>query len=59
MGMEQIKELKRLNKENERFWRAVTDLTLNKLILKNVVSADFQAIRIATPTSIFRVIGSK
>ncbi|WP_122072972.1 IS3 family transposase [Pseudophaeobacter sp. EL27] len=33
MGTEQLKELKRLQKENERLRRAVTDLTLDKLIL--------------------------
>ena len=34
MGIEQLKELKRLQKENERLRRAVSDLTLDKLILK-------------------------
>ncbi|AXI41390.1 IS3 family transposase [Sulfitobacter sp. SK011] len=34
MGTEQLKELKRLQKENERLRRAVSDLTLDKLILK-------------------------
>ncbi|WP_120632585.1 IS3 family transposase [Ruegeria sp. EL01] len=33
MGMEQLKELKRLQKENERLRRVVSDLTLDKLIL--------------------------
>ncbi|PHR25417.1 MAG: IS3 family transposase [Hoeflea sp.] len=33
MGAEQLKELKRLQKENERLRRAVSDLTLDKLIL--------------------------
>ena len=33
MGAEQRKELKRLQKENERLRRAVSDLTLDKLIL--------------------------
>ncbi|MEL7087507.1 MAG: IS3 family transposase [Planctomycetota bacterium] len=33
MGTEQLKELKRLQKENERLRRAVSDLTLDKLIL--------------------------
>ncbi len=33
MGMEQLKEVKRLQKENERLRRAVSDLTLDKLIL--------------------------
>jgi len=33
MGKGQLKELKRLQKENERLRRAVSDLTLDKLIL--------------------------
>ena len=33
MGTDQLKELRRLHKENERLRRAVSDLTLDKLIL--------------------------
>ncbi len=33
MGTNQLKELKRLQKENERLRKAVSDLTLDKLIL--------------------------
>jgi transposase-like protein len=33
MGTDQLKELRRLQKENERLRRAVFDLTLGKLIL--------------------------
>ena len=33
MGTAQLKELKRLQKENERLRRAVSDLTLDKVIL--------------------------
>ncbi len=33
MSTGQLKELKRLHKENERLRRAVSDLTLDKLIL--------------------------
>ena len=33
MGTDQFKELKRLQTENERLRRAVSDLTLDKLIL--------------------------
>ncbi|WP_145974784.1 IS3 family transposase [Ruegeria atlantica] len=33
MGVDQLKELRRLQKENERLRRAVSDLTLDKLIL--------------------------
>ena len=32
MGTDQLKELKRLQKENERLRKAVSDLTLDKLI---------------------------
>lgn len=38
MGTEQLKELKRLQKENERLRRAVSDLTLDKLILREAAS---------------------
>ena len=34
MGVDQLKELKRLQKENAQLRRAVSDLTLDKLILK-------------------------
>jgi len=33
MGTDQLKELKRLQKENDWLRRAVSDLTLDKLIL--------------------------
>ena len=36
MGTDQLKELKRLQKENERLRRAVSDLTLDKLVLPEV-----------------------
>ena len=41
MGVDQLKELKRLQKENERLRRAVSDLTLDKLILKEAVRGNF------------------
>ena len=41
MGTEQLKELKRLQKENERLRRAVYDLTLDKLILKEAARGNF------------------
>lgn len=34
MGTDQLKELKRLQKESERLRKAVSDLTLDKLILQ-------------------------
>ena len=41
MGVDQLKELKRLQKENERLRRAVSDLTLDKLILKEAARRNF------------------
>ena len=41
MGTEQLKELKRLQKENERLRRAVSDLTLDKLILAEAAKGNF------------------
>ena len=41
MGTDQLKELKRLEKENERLRRAVSDLTLDKLILTEAAKGNF------------------
>jgi len=41
MGTEQLKELKRLQKQNERLRHAISDLTLDKLILKEAASGNF------------------
>ena len=41
MGTDQLKELKRLQKENERLRRAVSDLTLDKLILAEAAKGNF------------------
>ena len=41
MSTEQLKELKRLQKANERLRRSVSDLTLDKLILKEVATGNF------------------
>jgi transposase-like protein len=41
MGTKQLKELKRLQKENERLRRAVSDLTLDKLILSEAARGNF------------------
>ena len=41
MGIEQLKELKRLQKENERLRRAVSELPLDKLIFKEAASGNF------------------
>ena len=41
MGTAQLKELKRLQKENERLRRAVSDVTLDKLILSEASRGNF------------------
>ena len=41
MVVDQLKELKRLQKENEQLRRAVSDLTLDKLILKEAARGNF------------------
>jgi transposase len=41
IGTDQLKELKRLQKENERLRRAVSDLTLDKLILTEASRGNF------------------
>ncbi len=41
MGTDQLKELKRLQKENERLRKAVSDLTLDKLILTEAARGNF------------------
>ena len=41
MGVDQLKELKRLQKENEQLRRAISDLTLDKLILKEAAWGNF------------------
>ncbi len=41
MGTEQLKELKRVQKENERLRRAASDLTLDKLVLSEAAKGNF------------------
>ena len=41
MGVDQLKELKRLQKENEQLRRAISDLTLDKLILKEAAQGNY------------------
>ena len=41
MDVDQLKELKRLQKENDRLRRAVSDLTLDKLILTEAAKGNF------------------
>ena len=46
MGTAQLRELKRLQKENERLRRAVSDLTLDKLILNEAARGNFKVPRV-------------
>ena len=41
MGTDQVKELKRLQKENEHLRRAISDQTLEKLILREAARGNF------------------
>ena len=41
MKTDQLKRLKELEKENERLRRAVSNLTLDKLILKEAAKGNF------------------
>ena len=41
MGREQLKRLKELEKENQRLRRAVSDLTLDKLILEEAARGNY------------------
>ena len=47
----QVKRLKELEAENARLRRAVADLTLDKLILKEAASGNYRAPRVAAPAS--------
>ena len=41
MKSDQVKRLKELEKENERLRKAVSDLTLEKLILREAASGNY------------------
>ena len=41
MGTYQLKELKKVQKENEQLRRAIADLTLDKLILTEAAKGNF------------------
>jgi transposase-like protein len=55
---DQVKRLKELEKENDRLRKAVSDLTLEKLILKEAASENFQAQPAAGAASIMSWRGS-
>ena len=41
MAIQQLKRLKEVEKENQRLRKAVSDLTLDKLILKEAISGKY------------------
>ena len=49
MGTDQLKELKRLQQENDRLRRAVSELTLDKLILSEAARGNYCALHVAVP----------
>ena len=57
MDTDQLKELKRLQKENERLEKVVSDLTLDKLILSEAAKGNFQAFLAVVPVSIMFAVG--
>ena len=59
MSVDQLKELKRLQKENEQLRRAVSDLTLDKLILKKAARGNFYAPFVVVLALIMCVASSK
>ena len=52
MQRSQLVRLKELEKENQRLRRAVSDLTLGKLILSEAARGNFQALHVAANASI-------
>ena len=46
MGTDQLKELKKVQKENEQLRRAVADLTLDKQILTEAARGNFKALHV-------------
>lgn len=53
MSRDQLRQLKDLQKENERLRRAVADLTLDKLILGEAAKGNFFSIRGLSVNSLF------
>ena len=49
---DQVKRMKELEVENQRLRKAVSDLTLDKLILSEAARGNFEAPRVAAPASI-------
>ncbi len=59
MGVDQLKEPQRLQKENEQLRRAVSELTLDKLILTEASKGNFQDPLVAVLVSIMFAARSK
>ena len=59
IGVDQLKELKRLQKDNERLRRAVLGLTLDKLPLKEAAMGNFSAPFVAELASIIYLASSR
>ena len=55
LPMEQVKRMKELGQENQRLRKAVSDLTLDKLILAEAAKRNFSALRAAASASIMSV----
>ena len=51
LKLDQVKRLKQLEAENARLRKAVADLTLEKVILKEAASGTFRAPRVVGPVS--------
>ena len=51
MGRSQLKRLKEVEAENQRLRRAVSDLTLDKLILTEAAKGNFEALHVAASAS--------
>jgi hypothetical protein len=58
MGTDQLKELKRLKKENEQLRRAISDQESDKLILSEAEKGNFSAPRVVEPVLTICEIGS-
>ena len=58
MSGDQLRRLKDREKENERLRRAVSDLTLDKQILKEAARGNFRAPRVGASVSTMFVTGS-
>jgi len=53
MSRDQLRQLKELQKENERLRKAVADLTLDKLLLSEAARGNFFSIRGSWVNSVF------